>query len=197
MSSLWRNYVTRFTDAAASSLLLFCLLKLGKGLFGGLGFFAFGVDFEIGLEFGDGFVFLLHLLRDLTQGEVGGRVLGLNVDRIFGAEVGALIVFIIQIKLRDRKVFVDAFVVGLNSFDLGKFAMNGCAFGGIGRISRGGGVAGVGVGIVGCGTGAGAAAGVVAGKFGRRLRGEWMLGRGVRRSGRRGVGRVGGSGRAW
>ena len=123
-------------------------MKLGEGLFGGLGFFAFGVEFEIGLEFGDGFVFLLHLLRDLSQGEVGGGVLGLNVDRIFRAEIGALIVFVVQIKLCDGEVFVDAFVVGLNSFDLGQFAMNGGAFGGIGRIACGGGVAGVGAGIV-------------------------------------------------
>jgi hypothetical protein len=122
---------------------------------------------------------------------MGGGVLGLDVDGIFGAEVGALIVFVVHIKLCDGEVFVDAFVVGLNSFDLGEFAMNGSAFGGIGRIARGGGVASVGVGIVARGTGAGAAAGVVAGKFGRGLRGEWMLGRGVGRSGGRGTGRVG------
>jgi hypothetical protein len=127
---------------------------------------------------------------------VGGGELGLDVDRIFGAKVGALIVFVVQIKLCDGEVFVDALVVGLDSFDLGEFAMNGCAFWGIGRIACGGWVGGSGTGIVGSGSGTGAAAGVVARKFGRGLRGERMLGRSVRRSGCRGVGRVGGSGRA-
>jgi hypothetical protein len=97
-----------------------------------------------------------------------------------------LIVLVVHIKLCDIEVFVDALVVAQHSFDLGKFAMNGGAFGRIRRIAFGGGVAGGssvrvgggGVGIVVAGTGA--AAGVVAGKFGRRLRGERVLSCGVR-----------------
>ena len=146
------------------------------GLFG---LFALRVEFEIGLVFGDGFVFFLHLLRDLSQGEVGGGVVGLNADSILGAEVGALIVFVAQIELCDGEIFIDALVVGLNPFDLGKFAMNGGAFGRIRRIAFCGWVVGSGVGIVATGTGARTAAGVVAGEFRRRLRGEWMLGRGI------------------
>jgi len=42
------------------------LLQLGEGLFGGLGLFAVGVKLEIGLILSDGFVFFLHLLRDLS-----------------------------------------------------------------------------------------------------------------------------------
>jgi len=160
----------------------FCLdflLKLGEGFFGGLCLFAFRVELEIGLVFGDGFVFFFHFLENLSQGEVRGGVLGLDADGVFGAKVGTLIVFVVDVELCDGEVFVDALVIGLNSFDLGKLAMNGGAFGGIGRIAVCGrivGGGGSGVGIAAAGTGA--AAGVVAGEFGRRLRGEWVLGRG-------------------
>jgi hypothetical protein len=60
--------------------------------------------------------------------------------------------------------------------------VDGGAFGGVafgGRIIGGG---GSGVGIVAARTGT-AAAGVVAREFGRRLRGKWVLGCGVGRSG--------------
>jgi hypothetical protein len=128
---------------AGFSLLDF-LAKIGEGFFGGLCLLAFGVKLEIGLVLGDGFVFFLHLLRDLGQCEVGGGVVGLNVDGIFGAEVGALIVFVVQVKLCDGKIFIDALVVGLHSLDLGKLAMDGGAFGRIRGIAFGGVVGGEG-----------------------------------------------------
>jgi len=81
---------------------------------------------------------------------VGGGVLGLNADGLFGAEVGALVVFVVHVELRDVEVFVDAFVVALYSFWLGESAMDGGAFGGTGRIAVGGGVSGgSGVGVGG------------------------------------------------
>jgi hypothetical protein len=150
-------------------------LKISERLFCGVGPFAIGVEFEIGLVLGDGFVLFLHLLCYLGKGEVGGGELGLDIDRIFGAEIGALVVFVVQIKLRNAQVFIDAFVVGLDSFHLGKFAVDGGTFRRIRRIAFGGWVVvGRGVGIVVAGAGA-AATGVVAGKFGRRLRGERVL----------------------
>ena len=174
------------------------LLKFGEGFFGCLCLFAFRIELEIGLELGDGFVFLLHLLRDLGQGEVGGRELGLDVDGVLRTKVGALIVFVAQIELCYGEIFVDAFVIGLHSFNLREFAMNGGAFGGIRRIAFGGGVVGGGgVGIVAAGTGAGATAGVVAGELGRRLCGEGMLIRGIGGSGclgTRRAWRIGGGG---
>ena len=122
--------------------------------------------------------FFFIFCSDLSQGEVGGGVLGLNADGIFGAEVGALIVFVVHVKLCDVEVFVDAFIVSLDFLYLGEFAVNGGAFGRIRRITFGG---WVNVGwwgeIVAAGTGA--AAGVVAGEFGRRCGGERVLGCGI------------------
>jgi len=114
---------------------------------------------------------------------VGGGEVRLHVDRVFGPEIGALVVFVAEVELCDVEIFVYALVIGLNSFDLWELAMDGGAFG---RIAAGGRVfgrvvTGRRVGVVG-GTGT-AAAGVVTGEFGRGLSGEWMLG-----------GRVGGSG---
>ena len=101
-----------------------------------------------------------------------GGVVGLNGDSIFGAKVGALVVFVVQIKPCYGEVFIDAFVVGLDSFDFGKFAMNGGTFR---RIAFAGWViAGGGGGIVAARAGA-ATAGVVAGKLRGRLRGERVL----------------------
>ncbi len=93
--------------------------------------FALRVQLQVGLELGDGFVLFFHLLRDFGEGEVGGGVVWLNVYRIFGAEIGTLVVLVAHIKLRDREVFVDTLVVGLDSFDLGEFAMDGGAGRGI------------------------------------------------------------------
>jgi hypothetical protein len=157
------------------------LLEFGQGLFGVFGLFAVGVELEIGLVLGNGFVLFLHLLRDLGEGEVGGGVIGLDADRIFGAEVGALIVFVAQIKLCDAEIFVYALVVSLNPLDLGEFAMNGGAFRRIRRIAFGGGGVWCGVGVIAAG--AGTAARIIAGKFGRGLGGEWMLRGGIRRLG--------------
>ncbi len=153
-----------------ATLILRMLFEIREGLFGVFGLFAVGVEFQVGLVFGDGFVFFLHLLRNLSKGEVGGRVIGLDADRIFGAEVGALVVFVVQVKLCDVEILVDTLVVGLNSFDLGEFAVNGGAFGGIAFgvwivVGDAGGVVAA---------GAGAGAGVIAGEFGSRLRGEWV-----------------------
>jgi hypothetical protein len=151
----------------------FFSFELGEGLFGVFGLFPVGIELEIGLELGDGFVLFLHLLRYLGKDEVGGRVFRLYADRIFGAEIGALVVFVVHIKFCDAQIFIDAFVVGLDSFYLGKLAMNGCAFRRIRRIAFGGWVVvGRGVGVVAAGA---TATGVVTGKLWRGLGGEWML----------------------
>ena len=161
----------------------FYLLKFSERFFGGFGLFAFGVKFEIGLIFGDRLILLLHLFCDFCQSEVGRGVVGLNRDRILGSEVGALIIFVPQIKLCDGEVFIDALIVGLHFFDFGKFAMNGSAFR---RFAFGGSwiVVGRSTGIVAAG--AGAATGVVAGKLWWRLCGEWMFLRGIGGAGGRG-----------
>jgi hypothetical protein len=173
------------------------LLQIGESSLGVLGFFPVRVELKVGLELGDGFFFFLQLLRDLGEGEVSGGVVGLDGNGIFGAEVGALIVFVAQIELCHGEIFVYAFVVGLDSLDLGKFAMDGGAFGRIRRVASFGGwvVVGRGIGVVAAGAGA-AAAGVVAGKFGRRLGRKWMLGGGIGGGGcsGRGVRRVRGLG---
>src|SRR5437868_13095050 len=122
---------------------------------------------------------------------MGGGVLGLNADSFFRAEVRALVVFVVHVELRDVKVFVYALVVALHSFRFGEFAMDGGAFGGtrwVAICGRVGGGSGVGVGgvdvRVAVAGAAGTAAGIVAGKFWRRLGGERVLGRSV--GGRRG-----------
>jgi len=104
------------------------LLKIGERPFGVLGLFSVWIQLEIGLVLGDGFIFLLHLLQDLGESEVGSRVLGLDLDCVFGAEICTLVVLVLQIELGDRKIFVNALVVGLNSFDFGKPTMNRGAF---------------------------------------------------------------------
>jgi len=108
-------------------LLLF--LEFCEGLFGVFGLFPVGVEFEVGLVLGDGLVFFLHLLRDLGEGKVGCRVIGLDLDGIFRAEVGALVVFIPHVELCYVEIFVDALVVALDMLGFGKFAMDGGAFG--------------------------------------------------------------------
>ena len=105
------------------------LLQLGEGLLCGFGFFTFRVELEVSLVLSYGFVFLLHLLRDLGQSEVSGGVIGLDGNGIFGAEVGALIVFVAHIELCDVEVFVNTLVVGLDSLDLGEFPVDGGSFG--------------------------------------------------------------------
>lgn len=125
------------------------LLQLCEGFLRGFGFFTVGVELQVGLILGDGFIFLLHLLRDLGQGKVSGGVVGLNGNGFFGAEVGALIVFVAHIKLCDAEVLVDALVVGLNLLDLGELAVDGGPFGHItvgvgGEVGRKSGVAAAG-----------------------------------------------------
>jgi hypothetical protein len=53
----------------------------------------------------------------------------LNTDSLFRSEVGALVVFVAHVELGDAEIFVDPFVVTLNVLGLGKFAMDGGAFG--------------------------------------------------------------------
>ena len=60
---------------------------------------------------------------------MGGGVVGLDIYRIFGAEIGSLIVFIVEIELCDGEVLVDTFVIALKVLRFGQFAMNGGAFG--------------------------------------------------------------------
>jgi hypothetical protein len=82
-----------------ASIVLIFLLKFSECFFGSFCLFAIGVKFEISLVLGDGFIFFLHLLRDFGESEVGGGVVGLHLHGIFGAEVSALIVFIVQVEL--------------------------------------------------------------------------------------------------
>ena len=86
--------------------------------------FAVGVELEIGFELGYGFVLLLHLLRNLGEGEVGVGVVGLDFDGVFGAEIGTLEVAVTHIKFGYAEVLVYAFVVGLDFCDFGKLAMD-------------------------------------------------------------------------
>jgi hypothetical protein len=71
----------------------------------------------------------------LGQDEVWSGVVGLHVDRVFGAEIGALVVLVAEVELCDVEIFVDALVIGLDSLDLREFAMDGGPFG---RITFGG-----------------------------------------------------------
>jgi hypothetical protein len=156
------------------------LLEFIQRSMGFFGFFAIGVKFEVGLELGDCFVFLFHLLRDLGEGVVSGGVIGLGFDGILRAEVGALQVVVAHVELGDSEVFVDALVVGLNTRYFRELAMDGTAFGA--RFGH------VGVGDIGvCSTGAAttitiatsiAATGVVTGESGSGCVWEGMIGRG-------------------
>ena len=94
-------------------------MQFVEGLAGRFGFFAVRIELEVGLILGDRFFFLLHLLRDLGEGEVGRGVVGLNVDRVLCAQIGAGEVVVAHVELCDLEVLVDTFVVGLNAFDLG------------------------------------------------------------------------------
>jgi hypothetical protein len=129
---------TRYRACADGATFLRGLLEVGEGFFGGFGFFAIGVELEVGLVLGDGLVFFLHLLSDLGEGEVSGGVVGLDGNSVFCAEVGALVVFVAQVEPGDGEVLVDAFVVGLNSFDLGELAVDGGSFGHVAVGVRGG-----------------------------------------------------------
>ena len=103
----------------------FRLFEFCEGLFCGFGFFAGGVQLEVELIFGDSFVLLLQLCRNLREGEVGQGVVGLDGDGVFGAEIGALVVFVVHVELCDVDVFVDTLVVGLDFFDFGEFVAGG------------------------------------------------------------------------
>jgi hypothetical protein len=134
------------------------LVKFGEGSFGGLCLFAFGVELEVGIELGDGFVLFLHLLRYLGEGKVSEGVVGLDFDGVFGAKVGAGEVVVVHVELGYGDVLVDALIVGLNSLYLGETTMGGGTLGAGWQVW---GAAGVVVG--GSGAGAAAFAGVVAG----------------------------------
>lgn len=60
---------------------------------------------------------------------MGVGVFGLDLDGIFCAEVGALVVFIPHVELCYAEVFIDALVVALDMLGFGKFAMDRGAFG--------------------------------------------------------------------
>ena len=99
------------------------LFELVEGLVGFLLFFAIGVELEIGLKLGDGFVLLLELLRDLGEGEVSVRVVGLDFDGVLGTKVGTLKVAITHIEFGDGKILVDTLIVGLHLFRLWQLAV--------------------------------------------------------------------------
>jgi hypothetical protein len=134
-----QDHVTPVAGAAASVL---CgvfwrawLVQFVKCFAGRFGFFAVRVELEVGLVLGDRFVFLLHLLRDLGEGEVGRGVIGLNVDRVLRAQIGSGEVVVVHVELCDLEVLVDTFVIGLNALDLGQLAMDGAAlFAGLGHV---------------------------------------------------------------
>jgi len=130
---------------------------------GCFGLFAFGIEFEVGLELGDGFVFLFHFLRDLAQREVGEGVVGLDFNCVFRAEVGTGQVVIVHVELRDGDVLVDALIVGLDFFDLGELAVDGGSFGAGREVGCAAVVVGAGAGRTGAAAGT-AAPGVIAGK---------------------------------
>jgi hypothetical protein len=150
----------------------------------GFGFFAIGVELEVGLELGDGLVLFLHLLGDFGEGEVSGRVVGLNLDGVFGAKVGAGKVVVMHVEHCDFQVLIYALVVRLDVYGLGEFAMDGASFGtGVSGERR----FGVSAGIIAAGATT-ATAGIVSGKTGRGGGGEWMILRGCRGSSSVGTG---------
>jgi hypothetical protein len=96
---------------------------------GGFGFFAIGVELEVGFELGDSLVLFLHLLCDFSEGEVCGGVIGLNLDGVFGAEVGAGQVVVVHVEHGYFEIFIYALVIGLDVDGLGELAMDGGPFG--------------------------------------------------------------------
>ena len=69
---------------------------------------------------------------------MGGGVVGLDFNGVLGAEVGTLQVVVAHVELGDFEIFVDPLVVGLDTRDLGEFAMDRAAFGaGFGHVSVG------------------------------------------------------------
>jgi hypothetical protein len=97
-----------------------------------MGFFRslpIGIELQVGLELGDGFVFLLHLLCNLGEGVVRGGVVRLGLDGVLGAKIGAGKIVVVHVELCDLEVLVDALIVGLDAFDLGEPAVDGAAFG--------------------------------------------------------------------
>jgi hypothetical protein len=88
-----------FFSSFLRTRLIFVSLQFVERFFGILGLFSVRIQFEIGLVLGDSFIIFLHLLQDLGQGEVRCRVLGLDLNSIFGAEIGALVVLVMQIEL--------------------------------------------------------------------------------------------------
>jgi hypothetical protein len=152
---------------------------------GGFGFFAIRIELEVGFELGYGLILFLHFLGDFGKGEVCGGVVGLNLDGVFGTEVGAGQVVVVHVEHGDLQVFVYALVIGLNVYRLGEFAMDGGPFGtGVSRERS----FRVSVRIIAAG--AAATTGIVPGKSWRGSSGEWMLFRGRGWSGSTGVGGV-------
>ncbi len=79
----------------------------------------------------------------MSQDEVGLGIVGLDLDCVFGAQIGGVEVAAVFVELRYAEVFCDAFVVGLEILDLGEFAAGGSGAGGaIGRGGDGGGASG-------------------------------------------------------
>ena len=88
------------------------------------GFFAFGIHFEVGLEFGDCFLFLLHLLGDLGKGIVSSGVVWLGFDSVFGTKISTGKVVVAHVELCDTQIFVYALIICLNALDFREFAMD-------------------------------------------------------------------------
>ena len=70
------------------------------------------------------------------QDEVGLGIVGLDLDSVFGAQIGGVEVAAVFIELRYAEVFGDAFVVGLEILDLGEFAAGGSGAGGVSAEAR-------------------------------------------------------------
>jgi hypothetical protein len=88
---------------------------------GSFGFVAVGIELEVEHIFGDSLILFLHLFRDLSEGEVGERVIWLDSDGILGSEISTLVVLTVDVEPGDRDVFIDALVVGLNLLYFGEF----------------------------------------------------------------------------
>jgi len=122
---------------------------LVEGLLGFPYLLALWVEFEIGFELGDGFVFFLELLRCLREDKMSVGVVGLDLDGVFGTQIGALKVLVTHVEFGDCEVLVNALIVGLHSFWLGELAMRRGALGafvfeGWADVGRGVGIAAAG-----------------------------------------------------
>jgi hypothetical protein len=94
-------------------------LELGQCLAGGFDIQAVGIEFEVGVELGDGLFALLHLLGDLPEGEVGLGIVGLNLYGVFGTEIGGVQIAPAFVEFSDGEVFGGTVFRGLDLLDLG------------------------------------------------------------------------------